>query len=70
MYSKAAKALDRAVKLDTKLSEAHEELGTIYYRNLKNRNKALYHYEKVLALKPNHPERDKIQDIINLLESQ
>ena len=67
---KQLKSFDRAVKLDTQLSDAHEELGAIYYKNLKDKTKAIYHYEKLLSMKPNHPDREKIQDIINMLKGK
>jgi len=58
------------VQLNKRMIDAHEELGMIYYRKLDNNEKAVYHFEKLLSLQPNHPRADKIQDIINLLKNK
>ena len=58
----------KSLQINASQIEAHEELGMIYYRNLKNNQKAIYHFEKVLSMKPNHPDSDKINSILNLLK--
>jgi len=42
----------------------------IYYRRIKDKQKAISNFERVLALKPDHPNADKIQDIIGLLKKE
>ncbi|HPJ14521.1 MAG TPA: tetratricopeptide repeat protein, partial [Spirochaetota bacterium] len=67
-YAKAASSFERAVQLNGKNADAHYELGMIYYRHLKNNEKALSEFEKVLAIRPDHDDADKIRSTINLLK--
>jgi len=67
-YDRAASSFEKSLQINASQVEAHEELGMIYYRNLKNNQKAIYHFEKVLSMKPNHPDADKINSILNLLK--
>ncbi|HPA73105.1 MAG TPA: tetratricopeptide repeat protein, partial [Spirochaetota bacterium] len=69
-FADAARSFDRSLQIDGSQASAHEELGMIYHRKITNSEKAVYHYRKVLALRPNHPEADKIRGIINMLEGK
>ena len=66
----AVKSFEKAIKINKNLPEAHEELGMIYYRKLKDNDKALYHFERLLSLNPGHPDAESINDIIRLLKSR
>ncbi|HOF14071.1 MAG TPA: tetratricopeptide repeat protein, partial [Spirochaetota bacterium] len=68
MYEQAANEFERSLQINSSLADAHEELGMIYYRKLKNNDKAIYHFEKLLSMKPNHPKADQIRDIIAMLK--
>jgi len=68
-YNEAARELDKSLQLNAKMTAAYEELGMIYYRNLKDSSKAISNFEKLLSLEPSHPRADKIQEIINMLKS-
>ena len=50
--------------------DAFYELGMIYYRSIKDKQKAISNFEKVLSLKPDHPDADKIRNIISMLKGQ
>ncbi len=69
-YQRAANSFEKAAQLKRRYHEAHYELGMIYYRNIKNNSKALYHFKKVLAIKPLHNNADQIQNLINLLKKK
>jgi len=70
MFEKSASSFETSLQRNSNQIEAHEELGMIYYRNLKNNQKAAYHFEKVLAMNPNHPDADKINSILNLIRGR
>jgi tetratricopeptide (TPR) repeat protein len=70
LYEEAVKSFERSVQLNQSLWAGHEELGMIFYRKLKDKQKAVFHFEKLLSMKPDHPDADKIQDIINLLKKE
>jgi tetratricopeptide (TPR) repeat protein len=67
-FNKSASSFEKSLQINDKQVEAHEELGMIYYRNLKDNRKAVFHFEKVISMQPNHPDADKIQNIINLIK--
>ena len=69
-YSDAAASFERATQLKPNYYESFYELGMIYYRNIKDKQKAITNFEKVLSIKPDHPEADKIRNIISLLRTQ
>ena len=69
-YSEAASSFEKAVQLQSNYHEAYYELGMIYYRNIKDKNKAVNNFEKVLSIKPDHPDADKIRSIISMLKGQ
>jgi tetratricopeptide (TPR) repeat protein len=69
-FQEAANSFDRAVQLNGRYYQAHYELGMIYYRSIKDKQKAISNFEKVLSLKPDHPDADKIRNIISMLKGQ
>jgi tetratricopeptide (TPR) repeat protein len=69
-YSNAASSFEKSLQINSSQIDPHEELGMIYYRNLKDNQKAVFHFEKVLAMNPNHRDADKIKSIINLIKGK
>ena len=68
-YADAAQSFEKSLAADSSLYDAHEELGMIYYRKIKNKEKALQHFEKLLSVKPNHPRATEIRNIISALKN-
>ncbi|HQL80924.1 MAG TPA: tetratricopeptide repeat protein, partial [Spirochaetota bacterium] len=68
-YADAALSFEKSLAADGSLYDAHEELGMIYYRKIKNKEKALQHFEKLLSVKPNHPRASEIRNIISALKN-
>jgi tetratricopeptide (TPR) repeat protein len=69
-FQEAASSFDRATQLNGGYHQAFYELGMIYYRNIKDKQKAIANFEKVLSIKPDHPDADKIRNIISMLKGQ
>ncbi len=70
MYKEAAIETENALKLDPKMSDAHRNLGLIYYSYLKDNKKAAYHFKKLLQLAPNQPDKENINKIIKEIEKK
>lgn len=69
-FNNAVSSFEKSLQINSSQVDPHEELGMIYYRNLKNNQKAVYHFEKVLSMKPNHPDADKIKSIVALIKGK
>ena len=69
-YTSAVSSFEKSLQINSNQVDPHEELGMIYYRNLKDNAKAVYHFEKVLSKKPNHPDADKMKSIIHLIKGK
>ena len=52
-YGKAIAVLTKALAIDSAYAQAHLGLGAIYADELKDRKKAIYHYQQYLRLQPN-----------------
>ena len=66
-YTAAIEAFEKALETNPRSAAAHLELGLIYYQNVgTNWARAIYHFEKYLALRPKANNADLIrQDIDN-----
>jgi LysM repeat protein len=51
-YEGAVATLDKALEANPRLAPAHWELGLLYYENLNDYAAAIYHFEKLLKLRP------------------
>ena len=65
---KAIKEYEIAASLDGSYSDPHFNLAQLYVNNLKETEKALYHYKKGIAVNPDHPRVDSIKKIVRRLE--
>ena len=51
-YGKAIAAFQKALEIDPSYAHAHLGLGSIYAEGLRDRRKAIYHYQQYLRLQP------------------
>jgi len=61
-YQAAVVGFERALEVNPKNAAAHLELGLIYYEHLKDYVSAIYHFNKMLQLRPNHLMAGQIED--------
>jgi LysM repeat protein len=69
-YAGAAESLERALEANPRSSLAHWELGLICYQNVEDYGGAIYHFEKLLKLKPEFKQKDQVRDFINVCKIQ
>ena len=67
-YKEAIQEYERVLELRPADSDTHYNLGVLYDDYLKDREKALYHYQKYLAVNPKSPDAKKIETYILSLE--
>ncbi len=67
-YKEAIKEYERVLELRPSDSETHYNLGVLYDDYLKDREKALYHYQKYLTINPKAPDAKKVETYILSLE--
>lgn len=67
-YKEAIKEYERVLELRPSDSETHYNLGVLYDDFLKDREKALYHYQKYLTINPKAPDAKKVETYILSLE--
>lgn len=63
-YQGAIALLDKALDADPGLARAHFELGLIDYNDVQDYPGAIYHFRKLLQLRPNWPQRDAVEAFI------
>ncbi len=61
----AAKLLERALEGNPRLARAHWELGLLCLNNTSNYAGAVYHFQKVLDLRPNWPHASTARQLIS-----
>lgn len=61
----AAKLLDQALAENPRLARAHWELGLICLNNTSNYAAAVYHFQKVLELRPDWPHASTTRQLIS-----
>ena len=67
-YSQAIKEYEQVLELRPNDSDTHYNLGVLYDDYLKDRAKALYHYQKYLAINPKAPDAKKVESYVLNLE--
>lgn len=67
-HKEAIKEYERVLELRPNDPETHYNLGILYDDYLKDREKALYHYQKYLSVNPKAPDAKKVESYILSLE--
>lgn len=67
-YKEAVKEYESVLELRPNDPETHYNLGVLYDDYLKEREKALYHYQKYLSIDPKAPDAKKVESYILSLE--
>jgi tetratricopeptide (TPR) repeat protein len=67
-YREAIKEYEQVLELRPSDPETHYNLGILYDDYLKDRQKALYHYQKYLAINPKAPDAKKVETYVLSLE--
>ena len=67
-YREAIKEYEQVLELRPSDPETHYNLGVLYDDYLKDRQKALYHYQKYLAINPKAPDVKKVETYVLSLE--
>ncbi len=67
-YAEAIKEYERVLELRPSDAETHYNLGILYDDYIKDRDKALYHYQKYLAINPKSPDAKSVESYILNLE--
>ncbi len=65
-YKEAVESLEKALEANPRLALAHWELGLIYYQNIKKPAFAIYHFEKLLELRPDWKQSDTARQFVNV----
>ena len=65
-YEEAAKLYEEFLLVAPKSAETHKKLAALYGDNLDSPLKAIYHYEKVLELKPDDPDSESYRSFIGV----
>jgi tetratricopeptide (TPR) repeat protein len=70
-YLKAIEEYEIAASLDSSYSDPHFNLAQVYLKDLKEIEKALYHYKESIARNPNHPQvavlKRKVKDLEKMM---
>ncbi len=61
-YEGAVVGFEKALEVNPKNAAAHLELGLIHYEHLKDYVSAIYHFQKMLKLRPDHMMAGQIKD--------
>lgn len=61
----AARLLEKALEANPRLARAHWELGLICLNNISNYAAAVYHFQKVLEIRPDWPHASTAKQLIN-----
>ncbi len=69
-FEEAILDFERAIQNNPGNAAAHLELGLVYYQQKKDYASAIYHFRKMLTLRPYHPRKDLIKDSIRQCETQ
>lgn len=67
-YKEAIREYENVLELRPADPDTHYNLGVLYDDFLKDREKALYHYQKYLAISPRSPDAKKVESYILSLE--
>lgn len=67
-FKEAIREYERVLELRPADPDTHYNLGVLYDDYLKDREKALHHYQKYLAISPRSPDAKKIESYILSLE--
>ncbi len=67
-YREAIKEYEQVLELRPNDPETHYNLGVLYDDYQRDRDKALYHYQKYLAVNPKAPDAKKVESYILSLE--
>ncbi len=67
-FDRAIKEFEWEIQINPNDSLAHLNLGQIYWYELQNRQKAIYHLKTALMLDPYIPKRGEIRKLVSLLE--
>ncbi|GEM_PF-756051 len=67
-YEEAAIGFERALEVNPKNAAAHLELGLLHYEHLPNYVSAIYHFRKMLSLRPDHAMAGQIQEHLTRCE--
>lgn len=62
----AVASLEKAIEGNPRLALAHWELGLIYCQNVNNPAAAIYHFERLLKLRPDWRQADTVRQLINV----
>jgi tetratricopeptide (TPR) repeat protein len=54
-YDNAIRAFEEALKANPNSASAHKELGLLYYERRQNHARAIYHFQRLLELRPDDP---------------
>ncbi|MBP5181626.1 MAG: hypothetical protein J6331_01225, partial [Lentisphaeria bacterium] len=65
-YEEAAKLFEEFLLVAPKSAETHKQLAALYGDDLDSPVKAIYHYEKVLELKPDDPDSESYRSFIGV----
>lgn len=65
-YQGAIQSLEKALEGNPRLSLAHWELGLIFCQNVNDPAAAIYHFEKLLRLRPDWRQADTARQLINV----
>lgn len=67
-FTEALEHFNRAIALDAADAESYFNAGYIYYHRTQDMEKARSYLERCLELRPDHPGRDEIEQILSSLE--
>jgi len=65
-YAGAVASLEQAIESNPRLALAHWELGLLHYQNVNDYAAAIYHFEKLLKLRPDWNQADMARQFIQV----
>lgn len=65
-YEGAIESLKKALEVNPRSVSANWELGLLYYQHVTNNAAAIYHFQRVLELKPTHKDAETIRQFIDV----
>ena len=63
-YDEAAKAYHSALSYNSDFTSAHLNLGIIYFRHLKQNQRAVFHFKRFLQLAPDDSKRAEVEALL------
>jgi tetratricopeptide (TPR) repeat protein len=69
-YPGAIESLEKALEANPRSALAHWELGLLCYQNVEDYSGAIYHFERLLKLKPDFKQKEQVRDFINVCKIQ